>query len=45
MKWETEWISLSVPPVAWVQFPAMVSIAWAFSMADRTLPTHPEPAW
>jgi len=36
--------SLSVLPVARVQFPA-TSISRDFSLADRTLPTRPEPVW
>jgi len=37
--------SLSVLAVARVQFPAMVEYFKAFSLADHTLPTRPEPAW
>jgi len=37
--------SLSVLPVALVQFPAMAEYFEGFSLADRTLPTRPEPAW
>jgi len=36
--------SLSVLPVAWVQFPATAEYFKRFFPADRTLPTRPEPA-
>ena len=37
--------SLSVLPVARVQFPATAEYFKGFFPADRTLPTRPEPAW
>jgi len=37
--------SLSVLPVARVQFPATAEYFKGFSLTDRTLPTRPEPAW
>ena len=37
--------SLSVLPVARVQFPVTAKYFKGFSLTDRTLPTHPEPAW
>jgi len=37
--------SLSVFPVARVQFPVTAEYFKDFSLADRTLPTRPEPAW
>ena len=37
--------SLSVLPVARVQFLATAEYFKGFSLADRTLPTRPEPAW
>jgi len=40
-----EWMNFTASPlllVARVQFPA---ISWDFSLADYTLPTHPDPVW
>jgi len=37
--------SLSILPVARVQFPATAEYFKGFSLADHTLPTRPEPAW
>jgi len=37
--------SLSVLPVARVQNPATAEYFKEFFLADRTLPTRPEPAW
>ena len=44
-QWENKCISLSVLPVAQVQFPAMAEYFKGFSLADYILPTRPEPAW
>ena len=44
-QWENECTSLSVIPVARVQFPATVGYSRDFSLADRILPTRPEPVW
>jgi len=43
-QWENEWISLSVLPMGRVQFPAVAEYFKGLSLADHTLPTHPEPA-
>jgi len=37
--------SMSVLPVARVQFPVMVKYFKGFSLADHTLPTHLKPVW
>jgi len=44
-QWENACISLCVLPVARVHFPAVAEYFKGLSLADRTLPTRPEPAW
>jgi len=41
-QWENKCISLSVLPVTRVHYSAALR---DFSLADHTLPTHPEAAW
>jgi len=44
-QWENKCISQSVLPMAWFNSQPWRSISREISLADHTLPTHPESAW